>query len=239
MNDEKLKYNPFPLGQVPVHLQRPELHLLKALGKYTWDDDREVIDIFEKKVAEFWGAKYAVSTDCCTHALEISLMYLLHTGKMNPGTILKMPARTYISAIMMLEKLGLKYSIEDFEWRGWYRFGETPVIDSAVYWQKGGYIKDSLMCLSFQIKKYICCGRGGLILTDDPEAYRIMKLLSYDGRDLKTHYTSKNHIKMIGRHYYMEPETAGRALLIMEERNESIGAYGGSENYPDIRIWSS
>lgn len=235
----EVKYNPFPLGQIPIHLQRPELHLLKALGKYTWNDDREVIDIFEKKVAEFWGAKYAVLIDSCSHSIELSFRYLMHVGKHNKGTIIKVPARTYISAIQTLEKLGLNYDVQDFEWRGWYRFGETPVIDSAVYWQKDGYIKDSLMCLSFQQKKYLCEGKSGAILCDDPEAYRILKLMSYDGRDLKTPYTDKEHVKMLGYHYYCTPEQASRLLLLMEERNESIGAYGGSENYPDIRIWGS
>lgn len=239
MTEDKTKYNPFPLGQIPVHLQRSELHLLKALGKYEWNDDREVVDIFEKKVAEFWGSKYAVSTDCCTHSLELSLIYLLRTGQLNSGSIINLPARTYISALQILEKLKLNYTIEDYEWRGHYRFGDTPVIDSAVMWKKDGYIKDSLMCLSMQIKKYLPIGRGGMILTNDPEAYRILKLLSYDGRDLKTPYTSKEHVITHGFHYYLEPESCARGLLLMEERNESIGAYGGSENYPDVRIWGS
>ncbi len=240
MEENKVNYNPFPLGQIPVNLKRPELHLLKALGKYKWDDDREVIDIFEKKVAEFWGAKYAVSTDSCTHSIELAFRLLSEYCQprlFNSGTTIKVPARTYISAIQVLEKLGLNYEIEDFEWLGWYRYGETPVIDSAVYWQKDGYIKDSLMCLSFQAKKYIPIVRGGAILTDDPEAYRLLKLMSYDGRDLKVPYTSKDHVKCLGYHYYMSPEDACRGIILLDEKTESIGAYGGSENYPDVRIW--
>lgn len=239
MEDNKVNYNPFPLGQIPVHLQRPELHLLKALGKYTWNDDREVVDIFEKKLAEFWGSKYAVLIDSCTHSIELAFRYLMHVGKHNKGSMITVPARTYISAVMVLEKLGLNYDVQDQEWKGMYRFGGTPVIDSAVYWQKDGYVKNSLMCLSFQQKKYLCEGKSGAVLCDDPEAYRIIKLMSYDGRDLKTPYTDKDHVKMLGYHYYCTPEQASRLLLLMEERNESIGAYGGSENYPDIRIWGS
>lgn len=238
MSEQEVKYNSFPLGQIPVELQRSELHILKAMG-YEWNDDREVVDIFEKKIAEFWGAKYAVSTDCCTHSIELSLRYLLKTKKLNLGTIIKVPARTYISAIQVLEKIGLEYDVQDFEWKGYYRFGETKVIDSAVYWQKDGYIKDSLMCLSMQSKKYLPIGRGGIILTDDEDAYKSLKLMSYDGRDLKTPYTSKEHIKEIGYHYYLDPESCARGLILMEKRNESIGAYGGSDNYPDIRIWGS
>jgi dTDP-4-amino-4,6-dideoxygalactose transaminase len=31
------------------------------------------VEKFESKIAEFYGAKYAVSTDCCTHAIELCL----------------------------------------------------------------------------------------------------------------------------------------------------------------------
>ncbi len=236
MSDEKLNYNPFPLGQIPVELQRPELHILKAMG-YTWGDNREVIDIFEKKLADFWGSKYAVTVDCCTHAVELSLMYLLHKKLINSGTIHKIPARTYVSIPMTLEKIGLKYSLEDIEWEGKYRIGETAVIDAAVTWEKGGYVADSLMCLSMQIKKFIPIGRGGAILTNDYEAYKTLKFLSYDGRDLSTPYTSKDHIKLNGRHYYMSVEDAARGIILMDQRNESRINYGCSGNYPDIRIW--
>ena len=28
---------------------------------------------FEKKISKFYGSKFAVSTDCCTHAIELCL----------------------------------------------------------------------------------------------------------------------------------------------------------------------
>lgn len=243
MSDE-VKYNSFPLGQIPVHLQRPELHLLKALGKYTWNDDREVIDIFEKKVAEFWGAKYAVSTDSCTSSIELSFKYLLYTNKINYGTIIKVPARTYVSAVQVLDKVGLTYDIEDIEWKGFYQYKNTPVIDSAVYWQKDGYMKNTLMCLSFQQKKFIPISKMGCILCDDYDTYKTLKLMSYDGRDLKSAYTSKQHVSSeipwkYLCHAYSTPEDCSRGIILLDEKTESIGAYGGSENYPDIRIWGS
>ena len=30
---------------------------------------------FEEKVADFFGAPYAVAVDCCTHAIELCLRY--------------------------------------------------------------------------------------------------------------------------------------------------------------------
>ena len=47
----KIEYTSWPIGQVPKHLQRPELDQVKELG-YDWDDPRDVIDMFEEKVAK-------------------------------------------------------------------------------------------------------------------------------------------------------------------------------------------
>lgn len=33
----------------------------------------EVIADFEKEIAKFFGASYAVAVDCCTHGLELCL----------------------------------------------------------------------------------------------------------------------------------------------------------------------
>ena len=61
---KKIKYNVWPVGKLPKKWQRPELDQLTKAG-YNWDDPRDVIDIFEKKVAKFAGSKYAVALDCC------------------------------------------------------------------------------------------------------------------------------------------------------------------------------
>ena len=34
-----------------------------------------IVDNFEKTIADYFGAPYAVSTDCCTHAIELCLRY--------------------------------------------------------------------------------------------------------------------------------------------------------------------
>ena len=33
----------------------------------------EAVEQFENQVADFFGAPYAVATDCCTHAVELCL----------------------------------------------------------------------------------------------------------------------------------------------------------------------
>jgi dTDP-4-amino-4,6-dideoxygalactose transaminase len=61
---------------------------------------------------------------------------------------------------------------------------------------------DALQVVSFQIKKRIPIGKGGIILTDDFEAYKWLKMASYDGRDLNLPYTDENHVQMLGYHMY-------------------------------------
>ena len=35
----------------------------------------EVVNKFENKIAEFFGAPYAVAVDCCTHGIELCLRH--------------------------------------------------------------------------------------------------------------------------------------------------------------------
>lgn len=227
------QYNPWPLGKVPEHLQRPEIKQLKELG-WQFNDPREIIDIFENKVAQFAGSKYAVAVDCCTHAMELSLRYLMFQRELIFDDVVIIPNQTYISCALMLMQLGFYVQFEDIEWVGQYRLAPTRIWDSATMWTKDMYIKDSLQCISFQIKKRIPIGKGGMILCNSKEEYNWLKLASYDGRDLTTPYDSKEHIKLKGWHYYMTPEDAARGIMLMDalpKINEPTGNY---KMYPKI-----
>ena len=72
---QNIKYSSWPLGKVPKHLQRPELEQLINAG-YKWKDPRDAVNIFEQKVADFAGSKYAVAIDCCSNGLFLCLKYL-------------------------------------------------------------------------------------------------------------------------------------------------------------------
>lgn len=227
-------YNSWPNGQVPQHLQRTELNDLKALG-YEFDDAREVIDIFEKKVARFAGSKYAVTTDCCTHALELSLRYLLYKRHLNRWDTILIPTHTYISIYMMLKQLDFHVEFEDKKWSGCYRLGNTRVYDGAVRWNKGMYVGvGALQCISFQIKKRIPIGRGGMILCDSKEEYEWFKLARYDGRDMNLAYDHPDHIKMSGYHYYLTPEDCARGIILMDQIKEEDDT-GDSTMYPNVK----
>lgn len=223
-----MSYNPWPLGDIPAALRRPEPELIKKLG-YKWTDAREIVGIFEQKVADMFGAKYGVAVDCCTHAIKLCIEY---EGEIN----ISIPNHTYISVPMAIRDAWCLISFRGERWHGWYEIGNR-IIDAAWMWKTGSYVKDSLMCLSFQIKKPLPIGRGGMILTDDKEAYDWLRLARYDGRDLNTPYDSKDHVKMFGWHYYMTPEDAARGLLLMEEVPSQEPTCGW-EHYPDIsKIW--
>lgn len=225
-----MTYNSWPLGKLPKEKQRSEPEKIKKLG-YKWEDPREIIEIFENKVAEFAGSKYAVSVDCCSHALFLCIKYMGYFGD------IQIPSNTYISVPMQIFNADCTPVFRNIEWSGIYQLHPLPIYDAAVRWSKGMYIKDSLMCISFQIKKTIPIGRGGIILTDNKKAYNKLKLMSYDGRDLNTPYDSLGHVKCKGYHMYMTPEDAARGIILMDT-NKKEGDSGNSSMYPDVsKIW--
>jgi dTDP-4-amino-4,6-dideoxygalactose transaminase len=100
------------------------------------------------------------------------------------------------------------------------------------------YIGDnSLQVISFQMKKRIPIGKGGIILTDDEEAYKWLKLASYDGRNLNTPYTDDEHITIMGYHMYMTPEDAARGIILIDNVNKDSEIHedsGNHTNYTDV-----
>lgn len=232
--EKKENYSSWPIGQVPKHLQRPELDQVKNIGYY-WNDPRDVIDMFEKKVAEFAGSKYAVSIDCCSHGLFLSMKYLQSIGELEKGATLTIPKMTYVSAPMQIINAGNEVEFENLEWSGVYQLKGSRVWDGAVRWTKDMYVGlDALQVVSFQLKKRVPIGKGGMILTDSLEAYNWLKLASYDGRDLTSPYTSENHVKMIGYHMYMTPEDAARGIIIMDQVPSVNEDTGNHTKYVDV-----
>ena len=230
-----MAYKSWPLGEIPKELQRPELDIIKTM-RYNWEDPRDVVDMFEKKVASFAGSKYAVAVDCCSHGLFLSLKYLQHIGELNQGDTLTIPSRTYISAALQIQHAGCVVSYEDIEWSGLYQFKPSRVWDGAVRWSKDMYVgNNAFQVVSFQAKKRIPIGKGGMILTDEEAAYQWLKLASYDGRDLTTKYTDSNHFHMAGYHMYMTPEDAARGIILMDSINGDIYEDSGNHlTYTDI-----
>jgi len=200
------------MGKLPENFRRPEIGLLKEAG-YDINDARDAVKIFENKIAKYAGSKYAVSVDSCTNAIFLSLKYLKATGQ------IIFPSRTYVSAPMAAVLAGCNIKFKDYEWSGMYYLDPYPVVDSAVRFTKDMYEKGTLQCLSFQIKKRLPIGKGGMILTDDPEANRWLRVASFEGRHLDFPY-DKDEFEMIGWNMYMTPEDAARGVLLFDQLPE-------------------
>ena len=156
---------------------------------------------FENQMASFFGSPYAVAVDCCTHGIELCL-------RQQQVKSITVPKRTYLSIPMLANKLNIDLKWKDENWQNFYYIGDTNIIDAAVLWQKSSYIKNTFMCVSFQFKKHLSLGRGGIILTDDEKVSKILRKMSYDGREPNEVPWVKQDIDVVGYHYYMTPETA-------------------------------
>jgi len=185
------------------------------------------VNDFEVALAHWWGAPYAVATDCCTHAIELCLRM------QNSNRMLTVPKHTYISVPFTLEKLHIAWQFTDEQWQEYYRIGNTNIVDSAVYWKQGGYITDTLQCLSFQFKKPLNLGRGGAILCTDVDEYIALKKLTYDGRYGDKPWAEQS-IDSIGYHYYMTPETAQMGIDKLPDSHLRHTSKWSWANYPDL-----
>ena len=72
-----------------------------------------VIEQFEQRVAEFYGAPHGVAVDCCTHALELCLRY-------KEVKSFSTPCRTYISVPFLAKKLNIDFHWRDEDWQDFY-----------------------------------------------------------------------------------------------------------------------
>jgi len=186
----------------------------------------EIVNQFETAIAEFYGAPYAVATDSCTHAIELSLRF-------NQVQLATCPAHTYISIPFTLTKLNIAWQFEELAWSDYYRLGHTNIIDAAVYWKKNGYIPESLMCLSFQFQKHLNLIRGGAVLTDNYNTYIALKKMSYDGRLPDLPWKTQN-IDVMGYHYYMTPETAQMGLDKLPAAQATTPRSWSWQDYPHL-----
>ena len=161
------------------------------------------VNQFENKIAEFFGAPYAIAVDSCTHGIELAL-------RLTRAYEITVPTRTYLSIPFLADKLLLERFWKDEEWTDYYYLTDR-VIDAAVLWKPKSYIPNTFMGISFQYQKHLSLGRGGVILCDNLEEAQELKKMSYDGRLPNIPWREQN-ISSIGYHYYMTPETAQLGL---------------------------
>jgi len=192
--------------------------------------DFEPLFEFEKRIADYFNAPYAVATDCCTHALEMCLL-------LSPQKRVTCPTRTYVSVPFMLEKIKADYFWLDVPWKEFYLM-TRDVADAATFWKRKGYIPNTKMCLSFGMKKHINIGKGGMILLDNKNEYERLKKMRYDGRSIYDGVLYKDeNITEIGYHYYMTPEMAKIGLDIFESKKDQPVKIISSEDYERVDLF--
>lgn len=185
----------------------------------------EIIKEFEESVADFFGSKYAVAVDSCTHGVELCLRY-------TKSNKIKVPKHTYLSIPFLSEKLKIKLEWKDEDWVDYYYLTDK-IIDAAVLWKENSYIPNTMMCVSFQYQKHLSLGRGGIILLDNEEDALILKKMSYDGRLPNIPWREQN-IDCVGYHYYMTPETAKLGLEKLPLAIETQPRQWSINDWPDL-----
>ena len=132
---------------------------------------------------------------------------------------LEIPKNTYVSVPQSIIHAGFKPTFKDIKWKKFYQIGDLPVYDYAVGFESGIYKSGTFQCLSFQQKKCLNIGKGGAILTDDYEAYKILKRLSWDGRDASIPVQEDKNI-ILGFHMNMIPDDAAKGILLLNQLNK-------------------
>ena len=186
-----------------------------------------VVREFEQQIAEYAGSRFAVSVESGTAAILLSCMYR-HVG------LTTIPARTYPSVPCSIILAGGSVAFHHEEWSGIYELRPYGIWDGALRFKRGMY-HGGLHCLSFHVKKHLRLERGGMILTDDPEANRWLRLARFDGRR-ECPLTEQPTYEVIGLNAYLTPQQAAYGLQVFNViKNREIEDLPASEqDYPDL-----
>jgi len=195
---------------------------------------------FESRLADYTGAKYAVTLDNMSNALFLSLYYEKNIAKTLEKDTITIPSRTYPSVPCEIIHAGLKVDFELVKGKtikGAYLLKGSRVWDSALRFTADMYITGSFMCVSFTGPyKHFKLSKGGAILTDDHDAYLWFKRARYSGRRECSYHD--DHFDMLGWNFYMMPELAARGLLMINQFYDLKGNKKHNEDlelpYPDL-----
>jgi dTDP-4-amino-4,6-dideoxygalactose transaminase len=187
----------------------------------------DAITVFEQQLAQYTGSRYAVMTDCCTHAIELCLRY-------QKPSHCAFTAFTYLSIPMTMHKLGIEYRLIPEVWTGEYQFHGTTIWDSARRLEAGMYRPGMMQCVSFGFNKPLPVGRGGAILLDNEDDYHALSCMRYDGRDLSVSPWQHQSVFRVGYHYRPTIEEAQSAQAALEQLklNPVVPQH---HQYPDCR----
>lgn len=214
---------------------------------------------FEKQFAEYVGAKYAVFVDSCTSALFLAGKYIKEVKGIKKITV---PSLTFTASAEAMINAGLKIEFGDVDFGDFTliegakcrlpvnlfgnkaKFTNAPIVDSAHRIEKDDMVgTNNLWCFSFYATKNISTVQGGMIATNDEEAYNWLKKARDHGLNLgtKERYTGKYKqydIEFVG---YRVKGDDFRAVMGIEQlkklpamtarRNEIVNKYNEAFGY--------
>ena len=185
--------------------------------------------MFEDEIADFTGSKYAVSVDSCTNAIFLICKYL------NVSEVI-IPSKTYLSVPQSIIHAGGKVifdkSTDTNNWKGIYQLKPYPIFDAAKRLKRDMYINDSFMALSCHIKKLLPISKGGMILTNDKDAFDWFKKARYEGRSEKKY--KDDDIKFLGWNMYMTPQQAAHGLALLQNYIDDREDLDEENGYRDL-----
>lgn len=197
----------------------------------------KVVQMFEDEVADYAGAKYAVSVDNCTNAIFLVCKYLNVTD-------VTIPSKTYLSVPQSIIHAGGNVIFDKREmtnnWKGIYQLKPYPIYDAAKRFTSNMYISNTFMCLSFHIKKHLKISKGGMILTDNEDAVKWFKKARYEGRSEKLYH--QDDIDMLGWNMYMTPQQASHGLSLMQNiptHNDDLGENDGYRDLTEFTVFKN
>ena len=200
----------------------------------------KITDDFEQMLAQYTGAKYAITLDNMSNALFLALYYEKNVTKSITSKYITIPNRTYPSVPCEIIHAGLKVKWKMVEGKtitGAYELGGSNVWDSALTFTADMYKPGTHMCISFTGPyKHFKLSKGGAILTDSLEAYHWFKRARYSGRRECSYHD--DNLDMLGWNFYMMPELAARGVLLMNQFYNLDGTKKHQEDltlpYPDL-----
>ena len=141
-----------------------------------------VVEEFEKTIAEHVGAKYACSINSATNAIFLSML--------NKNVTVDLPSMIPPVVANALVTSGNKINfVDNVEWVGdsyvLHQFDDYKIVDSAQKLEENQFEKEcnseDLMFFSFYPTKPLGGSDGGIIVTDDYEKYRWFKSAVLNG----------------------------------------------------------
>ena len=196
-----------------------------------------IVKHFEEEISNYTKAPYAISVDNCTNAIFLVCKYL------NVGEI-TIPSKTYLSVPQSIIHAGGEVVFDTTEetnnWKGIYQLKPYPIYDSAKRFTSNMYIPNTFMCLSFHIKKHLKIGKGGMILTDNEDAFNWFKKARYEGRSEKLYH--EDDIEMLGWNMYMTPQQASHGLALMQNipiHNDDLDEQNGYRDLTKFTVFKN